>query len=207
MGFQQSYRPDNRPSFTREPILDQLDRGAPGFKKFMESHSGCSFNNGIYRVHSVSEIKKWTACCHDAFPSFKGRTYTFASDWLGRQFGLDFNRTEAGQWQVLLFDPVEDESYEIPAGFQEFHDRELVASADAALAIGKYRDWIESGGNVPQVHECVGYKKPLALGGKDEVANMEITDMEVHWSVLGQINAQVRNLPPGTRISGIRISD
>jgi type VI secretion system (T6SS) immunity protein Tdi1 len=53
--------------------------------------------------------------------------------------------------------------------------------------------------------QCYSYKKPPILGGEIEPANFEPTDLSVHFSVLGQIHKQIKDLPPGTKISNIRI--
>jgi hypothetical protein len=53
--------------------------------------------------------------------------------------------------------------------------------------------------------ECYSYKKPPILGGQIEPANFEPTDLSVHFNILGQIHKQVKDLPPGTKISKINI--
>ncbi len=54
--------------------------------------------------------------------------------------------------------------------------------------------------------ECVGYRKPLFLGGQDVIDNLEISDMEVYWSLCGQLLGRVRNLPNGARVGHLGIS-
>ncbi len=53
--------------------------------------------------------------------------------------------------------------------------------------------------------QCYSYKKPPILGGEIEPGNFEPTDLSVHFGILGQIHRQVKDLPPGTRISDIKI--
>lgn len=53
--------------------------------------------------------------------------------------------------------------------------------------------------------ECYSWKKPPGLGGEMEPDNFEPTDLSVHFSILGQIHRQVKDLPPGTKISKINI--
>jgi hypothetical protein len=53
--------------------------------------------------------------------------------------------------------------------------------------------------------ECFGYKVPPVMGGEVEPDNFEPTDLQVHFSILGQIHRQVKNLPPGTPIGKIKI--
>lgn len=43
------------------------------------------------------------------------------------------------------------------------------------------------------VTQCAGYKVPLFLGGKDVLENLEVIDLEVYWSLSGQLR-QARGL-------------
>ena len=52
--------------------------------------------------------------------------------------------------------------------------------------------------------QCYSYKTPPVLGGQIEPDNFEPTDLSVHFSILGQIHWQVKNLPPGTSIATIK---
>jgi hypothetical protein len=45
---------------------------------------------------------------------------------------------------------------------------------------------------------------PLVLGGQDDVSNLESLFLVVWVSMSGQIYEQAKNLPPGTRITGMR---
>ncbi len=45
---------------------------------------------------------------------------------------------------------------------------------------------------------------PAVLGGNYEFGNITPTDVRVHLSIHGQIHRQVKDLPPGTRISEVR---
>lgn len=49
------------------------------------------------------------------------------------------------------------------------------------------------------------FKVPLVLGGEFGLNNIELADIEVHFSITGQIQEQVRNLPEGTLISDIKL--
>jgi T6SS immunity protein Tdi1, C-terminal len=44
------------------------------------------------------------------------------------------------------------------------------------------------------------YKRAPFLGGKIEPDNFEVTDIYVHFGLLGDIARQVKDLPPGTKI-------
>ena len=53
--------------------------------------------------------------------------------------------------------------------------------------------------------QCYSCKIPPSLGGQLEPENFECADLEVHYSVLGQLHRQTKHLPPGTKIESIKI--
>ncbi|MGV3721303.1 MAG: T6SS immunity protein Tdi1 domain-containing protein [Actinomycetota bacterium] len=53
--------------------------------------------------------------------------------------------------------------------------------------------------------QIYSYIKPPVLGGTYSTDNLEPTDVSVHYSILGQIHRQVKDLPEGTPISSITI--
>ena len=105
-----------------------------------------------------------------------------------------------------MLEPGAGQSLEIPANFKDFHDIELVNYQNEALAADFHRAWLDTGGTVPDPPKCIGYKKPLFLGGEDVLGNLEPTDMDVYWSVSGQLLAKIRSLPVGTKIDDVRVS-
>ena len=125
------------------------------------------------------------------------RAKVFGFDWLGRAFATVTTRNEQGLPGVALFEPGTGQVLEVPCNVLTFHNEELIDYKDAALAETGHRTWLERGGTAPSNVQCVGYRKPLFLGGVDEIDNMEIVDLEVYWSLLGQILAQVGH--PGRR--------
>ena len=44
---------------------------------------------------------------------------------------------------------------------------------------------------------------PLFLGGRDEIHNLELVDMDVYWSICGQLRLGTRKLPEGTTIQQV----
>lgn len=54
-------------------------------------------------------------------------------------------------------------------------------------------------------NQIYSFSKPLSLGGKITPKNIEITDVEVHFSLAGQIESQIFDIPVGSPISGIKI--
>jgi hypothetical protein len=177
-----------------------------GYTYFMSKYAGLSVVGGLYRVHELERIEVWNEIISEYFPDFRGRFSCFGFDWLGRQFALDGQRLLEGEPAVLMFEPGTGEVLEIPATFASFHDDEIVNYHNEALASGFFERWSDLN-KAPLAHtECAGYKVPLFLGGKDNVENLELIDMEAYWAVVGQLLSQTRDLPPGTRIGNISIS-
>lgn len=97
---------------------------------------------------------------------------------------------------MLLVDLGFNQALEIPASFVAFHDTELVDYASEALAAPFFQQWLSAGGARPALGQCIGYRVPPTLGGADELSNLELTDMEVYWGIVGQINAKIKKKPP-----------
>ena len=187
------------------PIMTNPLGGTFGYREFMEQYGGATFNQGLYRVHPVDRGAKWDELIAEAFPEHAGKFSTFAYDWMGRQFALDSRRAANGEPLILLFDPGFGEVLEIPTTFLAFHERELIEHGDAALADTVYEEWLQTRHPAPAPTECVGYKVWPFLGGKDELDNNEIIDLEVYWSLSAQLLAQVRHLAAGTPIGPVKI--
>lgn len=77
----------------------------------------------------------------------------------------------------------------------------------------KQREWfalgllteIERAGMTLAPGQCFSLKKPLTLGGTMEVSNIEVAPIAIYVSLMGQIHQQLKDLPPGMRIAGLRI--
>lgn len=114
----------------------------------------------------------------------------FLADAAGHVFWLD---TGAGQMQQIATSVDE---------FQRLRQQRQQADQwFIPLLVG---DLIASGIRISP-GQCYSYKKPPIFGGAIEPNNFEPTDLSVHFSVLGQIHRQVKDLPPGTKISDIKI--
>lgn len=160
-----------------------------GYGQLMAAAAGCSFNDGIYRLHSAETAATGQASAVAAFPSLEGRGAVFAFDWLGRQFAVDFARLSGDQPMVLMLEPGTGEALEIPATFVEFHNTELTEFADSSLASEFFATWAAGhADDLPLDHsDCVGYLVPLFLGGEDTIENLEVIDFNVYWAVLSDI--------------------
>jgi Domain of unknown function (DUF1851) len=89
--------------------------------------------------------------------------------------------------------------------FTAFHDELLVEDPESALNLELYAQWRAAGGAIPEPHECVELAVPLFLGGDQDLSNLALTDMAVHWAVTAQLLDQARRRSPGTQIEGIDV--
>lgn len=62
-------------------------------------------------------------------------------------------------------------------------------------------------GLCPDFTQCLGWKVPPVIGGPLEFENLEVTDLVVHQSILGQIHRQAKDLPEGTPIKKFVVRD
>lgn len=179
--------------------------GVEGYPDFAGEFAGATFSRGLYRIHDDRTGPQALTFIAKAFPEFAVRVCPFGYDWLGRQLAIDSGRVVGGQPQVLLLEPGTGEALEIPLSFAAFHDEEVIDYADAALAKEFFTTWtLGSPHAVPLGRDrCVGYRVPLFLGGQDDVENLEVSDLELYWSICGQLRNGVRALPPGASISEV----
>ena len=173
----------------------------------MATLGGCTFAGGLYRLHTPRSSAVASSMAAAAFPEYEFPLRCFGFDWLGRQFALDPRRGRAMDPEVLMLEPGTGEGLEIPVSISTFHDEELVNYTDAALASNFFAEWQTEDRRDLPFDKCVGYKVPLFLGGEDAISNLEITDIDVYWSLMGQLRLAARGLAPGTRIRDISIGD
>jgi hypothetical protein len=118
-------------------------------------------------------------------------------------FGDLFLRDEAGH--IHFLDLMSGEFKQVAESEEEFarlcEDREQRRNwfiAFLLMELRKLRGDLAAG-------ECYSCNIPLSLGGKLNVDNFDRTDLQIHYSVLGQLHRQTKHLPPGTRIDSIKI--
>ncbi len=179
--------------------------GVEGYVDFAAEFAGATFNGGLYRFHDAASGAQALALIAEAFPEYASRVCPFGYDWLGRQFAVDSGRKVGGQPQVLLLEPGTGEALEVPASFVAFHEEILLDYADAALATTFFDSWSAvNGDSLPlRRDECVGYRVPLFLGGQDGIESVEVSDLNVCWTICGQLRSAALRLPPGTSINEV----
>ena len=152
---------------------------------FLKTFAGYTFRNGMYRIHRLEDLPKWTNIVEEAFPRYRGSILVFGYDWLGRQFAEN-SRTG----KILMFEPGTGEVLSVPADFIAFHDEEIAEYSEDSLASEFFAEWFssENGCEIPH-DKCVGYKVPLFRNGRDDLSNLELSDLEVYWTLMGALIA------------------
>lgn len=202
--FNTAFLPDEREN--KVQVMPSMALYADGqLRELLTSHGGNSFNQGLYRIISFGDVAYWSNLVLSAFPSFSGRVTCFGVDWLGRVFGTDSARLEDMRPGVVMLEPGTGEALEIPCNIESFHENELIQYQEAALAVGFYRQWRARGGALPDNTQCIGYKKPLFLGGSDTVDNLELSDLDVYWTISAELIQKTKGLPPGASIGKVSV--
>jgi hypothetical protein len=114
--------------------------------------------------------------------------FPLAKDWLGRQFALDFAGAGVAAPRLLLIEPGPAEAFDVECGIVQLFDVDMVDDPATFLAADLFAEWRRAGGETPRSSQCVGFKVPLFLGGEGDVSNLEMSDEEVYWSLLGQLS-------------------
>jgi hypothetical protein len=89
----------------------------------------------------------------------------------------------------------------VPEFEQLLKDKEFVVRYLGVEMVG---DLIQSGKKL-QEGQIYSLQKPYILGGEYTLENIEVIDIEVHFSLLGQVHFKVKDLPEGTGIGSIKI--
>lgn len=189
----------------RTPFRDPFLLSTPGYAELAERFAGCTFEAGLYRVFDAAAGAKATDLARAVYPGGARRLYPFAMDWLGRMFALDADRVVDGEPQIMLLEIGTGDALEVPYGLVAFHDEHLTDDPEPALAVTGWGAWSESHPDaVPlPTEKCVGYELPLFVGGRDDPDNMEVSDWEVYWTVVGRLKLRTAGLSEGTPIPDV----
>lgn len=181
------------PSRTFDRRLVRRLRGAAdrNFLTIFAAAAGHSDPSGSYWVLTLEEAELADAWLYGAFAELKvARTISFARDWSGRVYAWH-PRTAA----VLIADPADGAYYTCPSSFTELHQTDLREDRDEMLNEHVYRRLLATGWEAPSRTTCIGYRTPLFLNGEDDVSNMEHIDIDVYWTITGQLIARVLGYP------------
>ncbi|GGM83776.1 hypothetical protein GCM10011609_19740 [Lentzea pudingi] len=177
-------------------------RQVPGLAELVTTAAGLSFGDGILRVFTDDEARRAQGLANLMWPEWAPRFRPFAQDWTGRQYVLDLRRGA----MVMLLDPGAGSVHSLDGTIPDLLDEYALEDPDTFLAQDLFTLWRTLHPEREPAGTCVGFKRPLFLGGAGDVENLEVVDEEVYWSVHGQLWAKVKDLPDGTSISSVEIS-
>jgi hypothetical protein len=144
-------------------------------------------SNGAYGLLTAETAQKLTPVCLEFFPTFRGAVIVFARDWLSNLYGADFSRIQANKPIVVVFDINSGEAFNTHLDIHQFHETVALDDPQMCFDVDLYQEWCQEQAPLTLITRCVGYTIPLALGGADDLTNMAETDLEVYWSLTGQI--------------------
>jgi len=184
---------------------ETIDGDCRTARDVMNRLGGATFEHGLYRIHTPTSSQTASRFVRDAFPHHEDQLECFGFDWLGRQFAISARHADDPDAEILMFEVGTGEVLEIPVPFRNFHGGELVDFCDAALAASYFAEWMSDSGPSVQFNQCAGYRIPLFLGGMDTVDNLELSDIDVYWSLTGHLLAVASHLPIGTPVGPVAI--
>jgi hypothetical protein len=176
------------------PLIAPMKNGA--LSEFLGRYAGMSFDRGLYRVMNAKMVAEANGFISVGFPEYLGKVCPFAFDWQGNIFAVNHQDLSA---QVHMFEPGSGECMVAPYAMEAFHEDAVAEQPTNSLAAGYFSKWLQSGGEAPQYEQCIGYKTPRFLGGKDDLSNLVLIDISVEWHLNAQLIAKTRKLSPGTK--------
>jgi hypothetical protein len=199
--FSSVFRPEDGadgpcPAWSVEETQSLIGYELSLYTEFINTVARSSFGGGLLRFllpTTTPSLPAWNSPLGwmTAWPNVSKFFVVFAFDWQGNQYGFDKRRMQHGEPLVGLLEPGHGKLLKIPVTFADFIERELVDNREAVLAPSFYAQWLAQG-KAPTFQECVGYRVPPFLNGKDEAENLELSDMEVYLSITGQAFAAIK---------------
>jgi Domain of unknown function (DUF1851) len=158
-----------------------------GANEFFNLYEGCTFNNGLYRIHSIDKVNYWNSIVAEIFPNFKECIDCFGYDWLGRQFAVEKRLVSQSESPILIFDVGANLSLRVPHSFYNFHEIETVEYCNDVF----YSDFfLQAKGLIDTdlpYDKCFYCETPIFLQGEYCIDNLKVMSMEVYWHIYGQI--------------------
>lgn len=183
----------------------------PTFTSFVARYAGRSFGGGILRFQAHAGgvgLTRWNGPngWRQDWPSLPPGV-VFASDWQGNLFMFDPRRMATGERSIAWLAIGTGEYEVLDQSFSEFVGSVLPRMWRDILDLSTFSSWLDSGGSIPASEWCIGHKIPLLLGGSNDVGNFEPLDLQLWVSFAGQVYEQTKDLPPGTKISEIKMAE
>lgn len=121
------------------------------------------------------------------------------------KFGdLFFEKTDG---KIYFLDTIEGNVVEICDGIDDFkkfiNEEENIENYLLSYLVFELKKLLP----LPKENQCYAFKISPILGGEIVSSNVEIIDLNVSLSILGQIHNRIKNLDEGTKISEIKFKE
>ena len=100
-----------------------------------------------------------------------------------------------------MLDPATAEAFELESDIESFLNEDLDEFKNGLLEFEKFNFLKEKLIDELSFNQVLGFKKFLFLGGKDQLDNFEVIDMEIYWELNYQIYNKTKDLPGGTSLN------
>lgn len=117
-------------------------------------------------------------------------------------FGDAFLYTAEGVWFLDTIEGTLTREWNNPA---ELQDALNTIEGEDRFLLGGLVHAASEAGIEPSESEVLSFKVPPILGGQFEADNVAACDFEVALSIAGQLHRQLKDVPPGTTISGFSL--
>ena len=111
---------------------------------------------------------------------------------------IQIEQNESGEIYWLITGSAEFEK--VAQSYEEFQgklqDNELIHEWFLVPVVARLKE----NGVILEQGKLYGFKQLPVLGGKYEPENFELTDIEVHFAMSGQMNLQIKDLPDDTKV-------
>ena len=158
-----------------------------------KNFGGTTFSNGLLRIHTFESSNKWTdLLTNKYYKEFSGKLYCFAFNWQGCMFCINSSNTE-----LFIFDPATCEYFSLEnANIEDFFNSIIFDYDDETFITDYFNETLQHlEMNQIEFKNSFGHRKPLFLGGIDDVENYEVIDTEVLWDLQIQIAENINEIP------------
>jgi hypothetical protein len=164
----------------------------------IDQFGGATLDKGLFRIHNRGSFYYWTKLGFDYFKKYRGASYVFGFDWVGRHFAVT---NKANKNIILMLDPATAEVFELEASIEDFFNIDLVEGKNDLLEEKRFQQLRKGISDDLAFDHCLGFIKPLFVGGKDENSNLDDSDMEIYWELNYQVYCKTKNLTDGTKLN------
>ena len=156
-------------------------------KSIIEIAQGKIYERGLFRIYNFKNILRRTQKGKEYFSSERSDYYCFGCDWTGRQFAVNYDNSH-----IFMLDHSINEFSHLKSTLEIFFCDFLVNMKNDVLLGTEFINIMDHL-KIDQLveNQVLGFKVPLFLGGKDQLDNYIISDLDMDWDVSLQIKDQV----------------